>query len=552
MFKKIFVALMLLLMLASSSLAFTPSQPVMPLLEIKPGMNGHMLTVIKGLDPEKLPVRILSVIPGKPFDMILVKLMGKYKLAQGMSGSPVYVNNKLIGAVRSGWENSDQTLAMIIPIEAMCNTLKTHDANLLSYATVSGIKPSSLSRLSKTLGLNLSQGALSSHNLEISSDKFKPGDAVAALLVWGDVELSAVGTVTATSTNGKFLAFGHEFLDRGQVNYPSARAFIHETINSSEFPFKLATPLYINGVINQDREVAIAGQAGIFPTFIPVELRFKNLDTDKNHTYKFRVVADEFLGAKLIEGIYSGLVSEAWGRKGQGTMSVNFRVDGRNIPNGWARSDIFYSDSNVIDVAFKDTVEMISAYLTQPFTQILPVGFTLTVEATQAPKILRIEDVNTVSRAKPGEEIEISVTLRAWRTETIERKFKLKIPDDASGVSELIVRGGSEEPMPQTAINEGYKTIDSLERLLTEFKAADSNNELILELNSDNLGNALSKALSKKSGANSTDDDLLPEEQEFLSETKSRRIEEGSLGIYSSEYFISGMMKRIIRIDTEK
>ncbi len=411
MFKKIFVALMLLLMLASLSLAFTPSQPVMPLLEIKPGMNGHMLTVIKGLDPEKLPVRILSVIPGKPFDMILVKLMGKYKLAQGMSGSPVYVNNKLIGAVRSGWENSDQTLAMVIPIEAMCNTLKTHDANLLSYATVSGIKPSSLSRLSKTLGLNLSQGALSSNNLEISSDKFKPGDAVAALLVWGDVELSAVGTVTATSTNGKFLAFGHEFLDRGQVNYPSARAFIHDTINSSEFPFKLATPLYINGVINQDREVAIAGQAGIFPTFIPVELRFKNLDTDKNHTYKFRVVADEFLGAKLIEGIYSGLVSEAWGRKGQGTMSVNFRVDGRNIPNGWARSDIFYSDSNVIDVAFKDTVEMISAYLTQPFTQILPVGFTLTVEATQAPKILRIEDVNTVSRAKPGEEIEISVTL---------------------------------------------------------------------------------------------------------------------------------------------
>ena len=551
MYRKI-LALVIVLVFIAPAIAFTPAQPVMSLKNVRVGMNGHMLTVLKGTEPEKLPVKILSVIPGKPFDMILIKLTGKNKLAQGMSGSPVYVNDKLIGAVRSGWENSDQTLALVIPIEAMCNHLELNNTNLLSYATVAGIKPSSLSRLSKTLGLNISQGPLSSHNLDISKDKFKPGDAVAALLVWGDVELSAVGTITATSSNGKFLAFGHEFLDRGRVNYPSARAFIHETIDSSEFPFKLATPLYINGIINQDREVGIAGQTEIFPTFIPVELKFKNLDTNKDSRYKFCVVADEFIGAKLIDGIYSALIAEAWGRKGQGTMYVNFRIDGRNIPNGWTREDIFYSDSNIIDVAFKDSVEMINSYLTQPFAQILPVGFTLTVEATQEPKILRIEDVNTVSKAKPGEEIEISVTLRGWRTETIKREFKLKIPDDASGVSELIVRGGSEEPMPQTAINEGYKTIDGLERLLTEFEAADGNNELILELNSDNLGNALNKVLSKKAHSSSDDDDLLPEEQEFLSETKSRRIEEGNLKIYTSEYFISGMMKRIIRINTEK
>ena len=552
MYRK-FLALLLLLIFVAPATAFTPAQPVMSLSSIKPGMNGYMLTVLKGTEPEKLSIKILSVIPGKPIDMILVKLSGNHKLAQGMSGSPVYVNEKLIGAIRSGWENSDQSLALVIPIDAMCNILEVHQKNLLSQVTVSGLKAGSLSRLSNALGVEISQGpALSSHNLNVSSDKFKPGDSVAALLVWGDVELSAVGTVTATSNNGKFLAFGHEFLDRGQVNYPSAKTFIHETINSSEFPFKLATPMYINGIINQDREVGIAGQSGIFPHFIPVELRFKNLDTNKDNKYKFRVVADEFIGAKLIDGVYNGLIAEAWGRKGQGTMSVNFRIDGRHIPNGWAREDIFYSDNNIIDVAFKDTVDMISMYLTQPFVEIMPVGFTLTVEATEQPKILRIEDVNTVSKAKPGEEIEISVTLRGWRTETIERNFKLKIPDDASGVSELIVRGGSEEPMPQTAINEGYKTIDSLERLLTEFKAADANNELILELNSDSLGNALNKALSRKAHANSIDDDLLPEEQEFLSETKSRRIDEGSLGIYSSEYFISGMMKRSIRIETEK
>ena len=127
----------------------------------------------------------------------------------------------------------------------------------------------------------------------------------------------------------------------------------------------------------------------------------------------------------------------------------------------------------------------------------------------------------------------------------------MKIPDDSSGVCELIVRSGNEEPMQQTAIHEGYKTIDSLERLLTEFKAADANNEIILELNTDRLGQELNNVLSEKNHAESSED-LLPEEQEFLSETKQRRINEGNLKIFSSEYFISGMMKRLIRINTEK
>lgn len=542
---------------------FVPEQPLISVSELKPGMSGYALTVIKGMEPVRMPVKIVSIIPQKPgaamTDKILIKFTGKNKLAQGMSGSPVFIKNKLAGAIRSGWENSDQSLAIITPIEDMIKIFNSEGSGVrreeLKKFTLSasGINANSLSGLSKALGLNITQGISSgTRPLEIKDIKFKPGDAVAALLVWGDVEVSAAGTVTATTKDGKFLAFGHDFLKRGKVSYPSAGAFIHETVDSHSFPFKLASPLYINGSITHDREAAIGGRAGIFPQSFYAELNFNNLDTNKKSKYKFRVVADEFLTANLIEEIYKGLIAEAWDRKGQGTMDVNLRIEGGNVPKGFARRDIFFSDEDITEAAFKDTAEMIGTYLTQPFDKTMPSGFILSVSATEKPRVLRIEDVTAPKKAKPGDEVEIKVKLREWRAGTTEKTFKLKIPDEASDVVEVIVRGGGVEPMEQIAINENLKTVDNLERLLTEFKAADANNEIIIELNSDTMGEALKNALNKNKSESDSDDendDFLPEELEFLSETKERRIKEGTLKIFSSDYVVDGMLKRIIHVE---
>ena len=174
------------------------------------------------------------------------------------------------------------------------------------------------------------------------------------------------------------------------------------------------------------------------------------------------------------------------------------------------------------------------------------------IEATQKPRVLLIEDVVlSADTAKPGQEVRVSVKLRGWRTEPTTHNFTMKIPDDASeGVCELIVRGGGTEPMGQKAIEGGWKSIDSLQRMFTEFKAADANNELILELNADRLNEELKKALARKKNKKAKrEPDLLPEEEEYLSETKARRIEEGTLRIFRSDYFIDGMMKRIIHVE---
>ena len=567
MCRKIFAVMFLLVMSAcANGAAFIPEQPIMPVRELQPGMTGYILTVLRGTETERIPVKVVSISPQKPgrelSDEILIRITGKQKLAQGMSGSPVYVDEKLIGGVRSGWELSDQTLAFVAPIESMCAVFDDEGSQksqgvMLSEVSISGISTSnsSLQALGKSLGMTFVQGVpLSVSSLTLSGENLKPGDAVTAMIVWGDVEAGAVGTVTATARDGRFLAFAHAFNKSGESAYPAAKTYIHEIVNSLAFPFKLASPQSINGTFIQDREAGVGGKMGTYPPSISAKLIFKDLDTGREDSSKFRVVTDEFLSGPILVRVFAALAEEFWRRKGQGTMSVSLRVDGKALPNGWVRKDIFYSDSNILGEAFKQTQAIIAAYMIQPFEETMPAGFTMTIEATQKPKVLLIEDVTLLTSAdtvKPGGEIGVSVKLRGWRTEPTTHNFTMKIPDDASdGVCELIVRGGGTESMGQKAIEGGWKSIDSLQRMFTEFRAADANNELILELNTDRLNQELKKALARKKGKQAKrEPDLLPEEEEYLSETKARRIEEGTLRIFSSDYFIDGMMKRIIHVE---
>lgn len=562
--RKVILVLMMLLLSVGAEAAFVPEDPIMTVNELKPDMTGYMLTVMRGLDPVRIPVKIISIVPQKPGkdikNGILIKLMDRTKIAQGMSGSPVYVNGRLIGAVRSGWDFSDHTMAIVAPIEDMCRVFDYSDDSApkerfaLTSITFSGIdiNTPSIRKLSNRLGMSFTQG-ISSGGLEVSSSRLKPGDAVTALLVWGDVEMGVVGTVTATSRQNRFLAFGHNIMKHGVVSYPAARTYIHDIVNSVTFPFKLASTYSLVGTFIQDREAGIGGRLSYYVPSISAELVFRDMDNGTEDRYRFRVVADEFMSPELLGSIYSALSEEAWGRKGQGTMSVNLRIDGRNIPKGWARRDMFFSDEDISANAFDQAKAMITAYLTQPFSSTMPAGFTLTVEATQRPKILFIEDVDAPDSGRPGDPIDVVVKLRGWRTGVTEHKFTMRIPEDASeGVCELIVRGGGIESMGQVSVEGGWKSIDSLERMLEEFKARDANNDLVLELNIDRSGEALKRILSNRKNKRAVpnkEPDLLPEEEEYLSETKARRIQEGSLHVFSSEYLIDGLMKRIIHVE---
>lgn len=555
---------------------FVPLQPIVPVRALKAGMQGYLLTVLRGTRPVRLPVEVVDVVPqkGEVRSSILVRLLPSANnraggLAQGMSGSPVYIGGKLAGAVGSGWSFSAHNLAMVTPIEDMCavfsrpdNPARPREGGLASHGAgssaapllVAGLEERSAERLSRVLGVSVTPTPVgTSDELEVVPGRLSPGEAVTALLVWGDVEVGATGTVTATSRDGRFLAFGHPFLERGAVNFPAARARIYETIYSQVFPFKLGSPVSLVGTVTQDRAAGIGGRTDFFTPSISAALVFTDIDQGGLRTVRnFRVVPDAFLGGRLLEGVFTGLMDDVWRRKGQGTLTVNLRIDGRGVENGWARRNVFVSDDDVSAAALREAARIWDLFLLQPFADGMPIGFRLEVEATEEPRILFIEDVAVSSDARPGDTLDVAVTLRPWRKRPIRRNFTLTVPRDASGTCELLVRGGGINPLPQLALEGGWKSIDSLSRMLTEVGAMDANNELVLELLCDP---DVIKAIKDKDGVRSDDrresPELLPEEREFLSETKARRIKEGTLRISRSDYVVDGMMKRLITVKGE-
>jgi hypothetical protein len=550
--------------------AFVPEQSTISTKRLRTGMTGYMLTVLKGTKPARLPVEIVSVIPqkGSVKNSIMIRILpsegNKVGLAQGMSGSPVYVEGKLAGAVSVGWNFSDHRVALVTPIEDMCGVFSRPDkvigvkaidlkrparGSLTVPLMVGGLSNRAVSGLKTALNLPVEavpHGA--SGELPLNGARFSPGEAVAVLLAWGDVEMAAVGTVTATSQDGRFLAFGHPFLELGAVNFPVAHAQVHETVFSQVFPFKIASPVALAGTVTQDRSAGVGGRMGYFTPTIAAAFAFKdmNLPADvpgRSIVKNFRVVPDAFLGAKLLSGIYEGLLDDQWGRKGQGTATVILRVEGRGLNRGWTRSNAFFSDTDLGSVAVKESALIMEMLLLQPFKEIFPIGFSLDVSVTQEPKVLLIEDVVVSSDADPGDTLAVEVTLRPWRRNPVKKHFQVVVPKDATGSCELVVRGGGTNSLSQLAVEGGWKSIDSFDRMLSEIDAADANNELIIELLHDQTDEKSDKN-SKKSVA-----ELLPEEKEFLSETKARRIKEGTLRISRSDYVVEGLMKRLINLN---
>ena len=409
---------------SAAPVPFVPDRPTISVGAVRPGMGGYLLTVLRGTKPVRLPLTVVDVVPqkGEVHSAILVRLLSSPNnrsggVAQGMSGSPVYIGGRLAGAVGSGWEFSDHNLAMVTPIEDMCAVFSRPERlarprGLSGRGTnapaaplsVAGLGGGGADRLSRSLGVSVSPTPVgSSEELRVVPGRLSPGEAVAALLVWGDVEVGATGTVTATSRDGRFLAFGHPFLGRGAVNFPVARARIHETVYSQAFPFKLGSPVSLVGTVTQDRAAGIGGRTDFFTPSVSATLAFTDLDQGGERTVRnVRVVPDPFLGSRLLEGVFTGLLDEVWRRKGQGTMTVNLRIDGRGVENGWTRTNVFFSETDVSSAALREAARIWELFLLQPFADGMPVGFRLEVEATEEPRVLFIEDVAVSSDARPG------------------------------------------------------------------------------------------------------------------------------------------------------
>ncbi|TDX59187.1 SpoIVB peptidase S55 domain-containing protein [Orenia marismortui] len=532
------VMAILVLFITLSNIAVAKTE-IMPLSDIRPGMKGVGKTVLRGTEIEDFNVEVISILkdqqPGQ--DLILVKTSGDVikrtgGIASGMSGSPIYIDGKLIGAIGYGWQLADHKIGMVTPIQSMIdifsltkhnkddnktinlnspikignktynkiyfssNNKKVKDSDALiarpvsTPLTVSGLNGRAKERLVETFkDYNITPINGGSLAYLDGDTELKPGSAVAAQLVRGDINVSAIGTLTYREGN-KILAFGHPFLAKGNSNYLLSSAYIHQMITSIKMPFKIGSPGKLKGVINQDRTAGIAGEIGKFPNVVPLEINVTDNDLARSKTYNLQIIQNE----ELIEGLASSAVLQAIDstidRTGEGTSKVSIEIMGNKVPADIVKvENLYYSPNDIAASSLADFLQGLSLILHNPFNKVDLANIKFNIEIEKDAKVALIEEIKLNKKeAAPGEEVEAEITLRPYRNELITKKVKFKIPEDTKSTNlEVHVFSGQEANLNQMAPQEEEKkskanNIKTLEELIEVYKSQKKNNQLVVEL----------------------------------------------------------------------
>ncbi len=435
---------------------------ILPLRNIKAGMKAKAKTVFEGFNAEEFDLEIIGVLQnaiGTGQHIILAKLIGD-KVAfsgvvAGMSGSPVYIDDRLIGAIayRFGIFQKEP-IAGITPIENMLEVGKysgsivssigyetEHDSDSLLHkmkpiATpliFGGFHQSVFHHYSsyfEDLGFLPLQGGGSSHR-ENKTGPFEPGAAVAAVLVSGDMDIAAIGTLTYRSGN-KVLAFGHPFLMSGPVEIPMAKAEILHTISSSMASFKMSNTADTVGAILQDRLTGVEGQIGMKPRMIPIKVT-ANSDSGHSKDFHYEIIKHRNLSPTLLSlAISNSLVNTLF-------YSENISVFAKlNISIEKCESlnlEKFYSiEQDLSKLPFflsRDISLIYSKILNNRFETPIVQKIEVSLDIKEGIRSASLERVwYEKNRAKKGDKINIKAYLKSFRGEIIEENFEMVIPSD--------------------------------------------------------------------------------------------------------------------------
>ena len=631
---------------------FVPTEPVMPLSQIKPGMTGYAKTVFTGTKITPFEISVIGVLPRKtsPKNLIVIEVKDEYVrahggIAAGMSGSPVYIDGKLIGAIGYGWTFADSNLGMVTPIEEMVQAMNWEDDipdfkippiplekpakaevktapasgdktaqpktdaaknkdGAVDTAVVSGDKTIPGGKLEKKMMPLMVDGISERMSKRLEKQfgvevvpfgtkaeagspvnlgwKPEPGAAIGAALAWGDFSAGGIGTLTALSGDGRFIAFAHPMFNRGAVSYAMTEAGIVKIIPSLTSSFKLGYIDSIAGVITQDRPQAIGGRLGRLAAAYSYTVNFKDADTGRSSTKHFQTVSDPFVGPELGATGIVGLIDAEWSRKGQGTAMLTYSVDGGNMKPAWARRDIFFSEKDIVKSLQKEVEAMNKVIAHNKFREIAPYGVTVNVELTQEPRIVYVEKIEIRDKKElysPGDKLTVDVTFRPWRKDAVVKTFELTVPENAMAFCEVTARGGGIEEPVQEPLVTGTRAITSFKELIRELSAKEANNQLIVEIGGPedptegkdekaepgkNRGKLASDATAGKDGGKDkagkagaqrgkkdakesfSPADLL--EDRFVSEIKAERIKSGALVIADTNYYVDGVQRTFIKI----
>ena len=596
--KVLFYILIILIFINTPVLA---AENIMPLNEVKKGMTGYGKTVFSGTEIEEFEIEIIDVLDNRSLDedLILIKLTGDKieefgGIAAGMSGSPIYVEDHLIGAIGYGWKKSDHRFGLVTPIERMLKLLPDNNVektrgnmsdleidldkfspeeNIIRSSSpimVSGINGRALKRLEKRLD-KLNLDVVPSPGIEEadkSNRKPQPGEAVAVQLVRGDISVASIGTLTYVD-QGQFLAFGHPFTNRGEVNYLLSRAHINAVIPSSEQPFKLGSPYNrLLGSVTQDRGAGIAGKIDTYPRIIPLYISI----SENGRLVKevsLQIINDEYLFSSLSNSVALQAVDSALDRIGPGSARSKVKIMGRGLPELQIEStNMYYSQNDIGSMALYDFSQLLDLILTNPFKKINLIDIRLELDFNKSDSVALIQEAKILNEEiHPGEEVEVEVTLHRYRNGTETKTLTMQLPEDVEpGIATLFVDGGYTGETMRSEDNTQMKSSGGLnkaeisghksfESMLDSFLESPDNNDLILQLYPSYAAPIYQESSEAPPGESPAQGPEETEEApEDMGETEQKRekaadnMEEEIKERYSTDYVLEGSLNLDLEI----
>jgi len=481
-----------------------------PVDELKAGMVGIGRTVFEGDRLDEFKVHILGVLRnviGPRRNLILARLEGgplaETGVIAGMSGSPVYVDGRLVGAVSySLGQFSKEPIAGITPIDEMIEAatfpaprraaarvelqvpitpegLRASLRQAFSWARPFADTPSdvqvlggtglqaTLGTLLRPIATPLTLGGFEAGVVDPLASAFRdqgfvpilagsaaaqangnggaprplrPGDPVGVALMSGDLELGATGTVTDVDGN-RVYAFGHPFYGLGPTQFPMTRAYVHTLLPSLASSFKVASTGEVIGTFQQDRATTIAGTLGPGPALIPVRITLAS-DRGTKKTFNMAMVNDQLFTPLLT---YVSIVNTLTSYERQnGVASYVVRGTASVKKHGTVSfEDLFSGDQPSIGAATY-VVAPINFLLRNAFEDVELERVELEIDASEQPRSATIERVwIDGNRIRPGTKVDLKVLLRTYRGDEITRTVPVEIPASARGTVSVMVTDGT-------------------------------------------------------------------------------------------------------------
>ncbi len=493
--------------------AFAASQaavPIMPLTDIRAGMHGTGRTVFTGDKVEDFDAEILGVLQntGPRESLILARLSGgpleHTGVMQGMSGSPVYIDGKLIGAVAMAFPYAKDPIAGIRPIEEMFqvdsmsgqppvspamvrpavnraaagkdlsplfparpagsfgNQSLTEVATPLSLSGFTSAAVEQFAGGLRSLGLEPRQGISLGGAPEMRMGdpaRLQPGSMISVELMTGDMSVGADGTLTCIDGN-KVYAFGHRFLAIGPTELPFTRSEVITLLANVNTSFKISAAKELMGVITQDRNTAVAGalgrQAAMLPLDISVTQEFGG--SKPVGEYHMQVVNDRFLSPYLMQMAVFSAIDATERATGANSILVHASIEFRNSQKPVEIRNIYAGEGSSAMAAAMNTAVPLSYLMQAGFDTLGIRRLSVKLESSNVKKDLSIGQVYLSKKeVKPGETVELMTLLDGQNGVELTNTVKYTIPQGAApGLLYFTVADG------------GQTSIAELRQILTE------------------------------------------------------------------------------------